>query len=56
MVSVDLQSLAGVDLGDIILDEFPPEVISVSPVDGASMVSLGELIVVTFSEPIRPAR
>jgi hypothetical protein len=44
-----------VDLGDVILDETRPSVVSIQPGSGAIHVPVGALIQVTFSEPVDPA-
>ncbi len=41
-----------VDLGDLILDESVPSVVSIDPADGASDVAVDSAITVRFSEPV----
>jgi hypothetical protein len=43
------------DLGNIVLDETPPSVVSITPADGASGVPVTTVIDVRFSEPVSPA-
>ncbi len=43
------------DLGDVILDETRPSVVSIQPANGATHVPVGSSIQVTFSEPVDPA-
>jgi hypothetical protein len=42
------------DLGDIVLDEAPPAVLSITPEDGAAFVPFNHTIVVEFSEQVNP--
>ena len=44
-----------IDLGDLALDEFYPEVASMTPADGSAQVPVSQVIVLTFSERIDPA-
>jgi hypothetical protein len=43
-----------VDLGEIVLDDTLPEVVSVDPIPGAVNVSLDRTVVISFSKPIMP--
>jgi len=43
-----------VDLGDIVLDDTLPEVVSTDPIAGAVNVSLDQTVTVNFSKPIMP--
>jgi len=43
------------DLGDVVLDESPPRVVSIAPADGAGNVPVRSTIKVVFSEPVDPA-
>lgn len=45
---------AAVDLGDIVLDDSLPEVVSTDPIAGAVNVSLDRIIHIAFSKPINP--
>ena len=45
---------APVNLGDIVLDEILPEVVSVDPIPGAVNVSLDQTVTINFSKPILP--
>src|SRR5204862_255496 len=44
-----------IDLGDLVLDESPPSVASITPANGASGVPVATVIEVRFSEPVNPA-
>ena len=44
-----------IDLGDLSLDEFYPEVVSIAPADGAARVPVLQPVVVRFSERIQSA-
>jgi hypothetical protein len=44
-----------VDLGDVVLDEARPSVVSIQPTNGAIHVPVGASIQVAFSEPVDPA-
>ena len=43
-----------VDLGDIVLDDSLPEVVSTDPIAGAVNVSLDRTLIINFSKPIMP--
>ena len=45
----------GLNLGDIALDEAPPQVVSLTPAASATRVPLGQVLTIVFSEPIDPA-
>ncbi|MGB2715170.1 MAG: Ig-like domain-containing protein [Vicinamibacterales bacterium] len=44
-----------IDLGDLVLDEFYPEVQSVTPADGTARVPVNQSVAVQFSERIDPS-
>ena len=44
-----------VDFGDIVLDEAPPQVVSLTPAASATRVPLDQVVTIVFSEPIDPA-
>jgi 5-hydroxyisourate hydrolase-like protein (transthyretin family) len=43
------------DFGDVVLDEAPPQVASLTPTASASRVPLNQVLTIVFSEPIDPA-
>lgn len=49
-----LDMLNSVDLGDIVLDDTLPGVVSMEPMAGAVNVPLGQIIRIRFSEPVNP--
>jgi hypothetical protein len=44
-----------VDVGDVALDEAPPQVVSLTPTASATRVPLNQVLSIVFSEPIDPA-
>jgi hypothetical protein len=62
VVSSGLRTTAGtlasngqrLELGDVILDNAAPRVVSIEPADGSRNVALQPSVVVTFNEPMRP--
>ncbi|HEY6871526.1 MAG TPA: carboxypeptidase regulatory-like domain-containing protein [Geobacteraceae bacterium] len=42
------------DVGTIILDDAPPQVVTINPLPGGLKIPLAQQIVITFSEPVQP--